>query len=228
MKSFILKTFLLKTVLLFLLVTTSFSQKPSHGIFKNNSDIGNPKLAGSVMYNSETQEYSIEGAGYNIWLDRDEFHYLWRKMKGDFILKARIEFVGKGVEAHRKIGWMVRNDLSTGSPHISAAVHGDGLTSLQYRDTQVGETKEVKSEDQAPDFIQLERKGNNYYMSTASGNEPFKTVQAENIILNDKVYIGLFVCSHNPDVMEKATFREVTITEPKGKRYISIDERHLK
>jgi TolB protein len=48
-------------------------------------------------------------------------------------------------------------------------------------------------------------------MSTASGNEPLKSVQVKNIILNDKVYIGLFVCSHNPEVMEKAIFREVII-----------------
>jgi hypothetical protein len=222
MKSFILKTFVLKSLLLLLLVTTSFSQRPPLGIFKSNSDIGNPKLKGSVMFNPETGEYVIEGAGYNIWLDRDEFQYLWKKIKGDFILKATVEFVGQGVEAHRKIGWMIRNDLSTGSPHVSAVVHGDGLTSLQYRDTVGGVTKEVRSADQAPDFIQLERKGNDFYMSTASGNEPLKTVQVENIILNDKIYIGLFVCSHNPDVMEKATFREVFVTK------LSIDEKHQK
>jgi TolB protein len=211
MKTNSIKTFIITVTVLLSLVNTALSQKPSFGIFKGSSDIGNPKLAGSAIYNSETREYVIKGAGYNIWFDRDEFHYLWRKIKGDFILKARIEFVGQGVEAHRKIGWMVRNDLSAGSLHVSAVVHGDGLTSLQYRDTAGGETKEVKSEDQAPDFIQLERKGNDYYMSTASGQEPLKTVQINNIILNDKVYIGLFVCSHNPEVMEKAIFREVII-----------------
>ena len=219
MKSFILKTFILKSLLLLLLVTTSFSQRPSLGIFKSNSDIGNPELAGSVIYNSEVREYVIVGAGYNIWFDRDEFHYLWRKIKGDFILKAKVEFVGQGIEAHRKIGWMIRSDLSAGSPHVSAVVHGDGLTSLQYRDSVGGETKEVRSTDQSPDFIQLERKGNSFYMSTASGNELLNTIQIENIILKNKVYIGLFVCSHNPEVMEKAIFRNVTI---------SVDEKYLK
>jgi len=63
---------------------------------------------------------------------------------------------------------MIRNDLSSGSLHVSAVVHGDGLTLLQYRRTDSTETEEVKSEDHAPDIIQLERSGNNYYMSTAS------------------------------------------------------------
>jgi TolB protein len=211
MKTYSIITCLIAISILFSLENSASSQNFSSGIFRSNSDIGNPKLAGSAVFNPETSEYVIEGAGYNIWFDRDEFHYLWRKIKGDFILKARVDFVGQGVEAHRKIGWMIRNDLSAGSIHVSAVVHGDGLTSLQYRDTIQGETKEVKSEDLAPDFIQLERKGNDYYMSTASGQEPLKTVQINNIILNDKVYIGLFVCSHNPDVKEKAIFRDVSI-----------------
>jgi TolB protein len=213
MKSGFNKRLIVAFSLLWIMLLSVLSQKATLGIFKGSSEIDNPKLSGSATYNSKTNEYVIQGAGYNIWFDRDEFHYLWRKIKGDFILKVRIEFVGQGVEAHRKAGWMIRNNLSAGSIHVSAVVHGDGLTSLQYRDITEGETKEVKSEDQAPDFIQLERKGNDYYMSTASGQEPLKTVQINNMILNDKVYIGLFVCSHNPEVMEKAIFREVTITK---------------
>ena len=112
---------------------------------------------------------------------------------------------------------MIRNDLSSGSLHVSAVVHGDGLTSLQYRRTDSTETEEVKSEDQAPNVIQLERSGNNYYMSTASGDNPFKTVKIENIDLNEKVFVGLFVCSHNADIVEKAYFRNVKIIRSSSK-----------
>ena len=168
MRSVIKKIFILTFSGLIVLFNNSFPQNSSSGIFKGHSDIGNTKLPGSATYNSENQEYVLEGSGYNIWFERDEFHYLWRQIKGDFILTARIEFIDTGVEPHRKIGWMIRNDLSSGSLHVSAVVHGDGLTSLQYRRTDSTETEEVKSEDHAPDIIQLERSGNNYYMSTAS------------------------------------------------------------
>lgn len=215
MKSFVNKTFVLTISALFALLNAASSQNVSPGIFKGHSDIGNPKIPGSVVYNPDNEEYIIEGSGYNMWFERDEFHYLWRKIKGDFILSARVEFIGNGVEPHRKIGWMIRNDLSSGSPHVSAVVHGDGLTSLQYRKTEGAETEEVKSEDQAPHIIQLERSGNNFYMSTASGDNPFKTVKIENIDLNKKVFIGLFVCSHNADIAEKAYFRNVKIIRHK-------------
>jgi TolB protein len=211
MKYYICKTSVLIILLFLAIFDAAYSQNISLGSFKGQSDIGNTKLPGSVIYNPVNEEYIIEGSGYNIWFERDEFHYLWRKIKGDFILTARIEFINSGVEPHRKIGWMIRNDLSPTSPHVSAVVHGDGLTSLQFRRADSATTEEVKSEDKAPEIIQLERSGNNYYMSTASGDNPFKTVQIENINLNNKVFVGLFVCSHNADIAEKAYFRNVKI-----------------
>jgi hypothetical protein len=84
------------------------AQNTPVGIFQANSDIGNPKKAGSAIYNQPDQTYTLKGGGYNIWFERDEFHFLFSKIKGDFILTANFEFVGKGTEAHRKTGWMVR------------------------------------------------------------------------------------------------------------------------
>ncbi len=75
----------------------------------------------------------LTGSGDNIWFGEDQFHFAWKKLKGDFILRADVRFIGEGSHEHRKAGWMIRRDLETGSPHVSATVHGDGLTSLQYR-----------------------------------------------------------------------------------------------
>ena len=72
------------------------AQNSPVGIFQANSDIGNPKKNGSAIYNQPDQSYTLRGGGYNIWFERDEFHYLFNKIKGDFILTANFEFVGKG------------------------------------------------------------------------------------------------------------------------------------
>ncbi len=118
---------------------------------------------GFATYIPSTQQYVIGGAGYNIWLDHDEFHFAWKKMKGDFILYTRAEFVGwKGVEEHRKVGWMVRKTLDGNSPHINAVEHGDGLTSLQFRRTAGAKTEEIKSKITKADVIQLERNVHHY------------------------------------------------------------------
>jgi len=135
-------------------------------------------------------------------------------MKGNFILTARTAFIGEGVEAHRKIGWIIRPGLETDSAQVSAVVHGDGLTSLQFRRSKGTATEEIKSTATAPDVVQLERKGNTYVMAVAHFGAPFVTEQVSDMALGDEVYVGLFVCSHNNHVVEKAAFRDVRITVP--------------
>lgn len=66
----------------------------------------------------------------------------------------------------------------------------------------------------APDVIQLERRGNKYIMSVATFGEPYVTEEAQDINMNEEVYVGLFVCAHNKDVVEKASFNNVQIIKP--------------
>src|SRR5258706_14532564 len=108
-----------------------------------------------------------------MWAARDEFHMAWKKMTGDFILQARVELAGTGVDAHRKLGWIVRSTLDADSPYADAAVHGDGLTSLQFRKTKGAATEQVTSAVSGADVVQLERKGSTYTMSVARFAEPF-------------------------------------------------------
>ncbi len=75
----------------------------------------------------------LTGAGYNIWFERDEFHYLYNELEGDFILTANFAFEGEGNNAHRKIGWMLRSSEEDNDVHCSAVLHGDGLTVMQWR-----------------------------------------------------------------------------------------------
>jgi Tol biopolymer transport system component len=198
----------------FLFFQKASAQTGSIGIFDGQTDIGKVKTAGTGTYDSKSQVYNISGSGTNIWGTHDEFHFVWKKMKGDFILRTNAEFIGKGVEEHRKIGWMVRSSLDTGSKHVSAVVHGVGLTSLQFRRTTGGAMEEKRFDITSPDVIQLERKGNTYIMSVAHKGEMFVSQEISDVDLGDDVYVGLFICAHNPNVVEKAVFNNVRIVVP--------------
>ena len=102
----------------------SFAQT-SVGIFDAHGDVGTNVKPGSATYIAATRQYVISGAGYNVWGDHDEFQFVWKKMKGDFILYTRAEFLGTWVNYHRKVGLMVRKTLDGNSPHVNAVVHGD-------------------------------------------------------------------------------------------------------
>ena len=185
------------------------------GLFEGSQDIGTNVRPGAATYLPATQQYIISGAGYNIWFDHDELHYAYKKIKGDFILYARAEFVGwNGVDPHRKVGWMVRKSLDGNSPQVNAAEHGDGLTSLQYRRRAGGPTEETRARVTHANVIQLERKGTTYTLRAAAFGQPFETQQVNNVDLGDDVYVGLFVGSHNADVTETGVFRDVRIAVP--------------
>lgn len=152
-----------------------------------------------------------------MWGDHDDFHFVWKRMTGNFILSARAGFVGAGVEPHRKMGWTIRPSLATNAAHVTAAVHGNGLTSLQYRRSAGAATEEIKSADSLPDpdvVIQLERRDGVYIMSVAKFGDTLVTQELRDVSLPDTVYVGLFVCAHNDSVVERAAFSDVRITVP--------------
>jgi TolB protein len=184
------------------------------GIFESHNDIGAVLHKGAVAYDAKEGTYEITGSGANIWGASDEFQFAWRKLKGNFILQARATLLGKGVDPHRKLGWMVRKSLDTNSSSVNATVHGDGLTSLQYRKEDGGTMEEKKFDTKAPDVIQLERRGNRFIMSVAHSGELFVSQDIAGIDLGDDVYVGLFVCAHNKNVTEKGRFDNVRIVVP--------------
>ncbi|MBV5315095.1 MAG: TolB family protein [Prolixibacteraceae bacterium] len=206
-------------ILLFCMLTiNSFAQKPI-GIFQFSKDIGSPKLAGSATYDESTQTYTINGAGYNIWSERDEFNYLYNKLKGDFILTANFAFEGAGTDLHRKIGWMVRASEDANAVHSSAVLHGDGLTVLQWRVLRGAFMRDPEDEIFAPKpnytILQIERSGQTIILRTAHPGEPLQVIGSQVMeALPKEVLAGLFICSHNPNVVETAKIWNVRIDQP--------------
>jgi len=195
------------------------AQQNPIGVFDHHQDVGNPKLAGSAKYNPEDQSYEVSAGGANMWYTSDQFHFLWKKLKGDFILQATVEFIGKGTDPHRKIGFIAREQLTPGSRYVDAAVHGDILTALQWRPTDDANTEQLVLSTYHPTQIEFQREGKKFTFLAASLGENYKSVSKE-MELNEEVYVGLFACAHNADVMEKAIFRNVRIIIPVDKNYV--------
>lgn len=205
-------------ILFFLQSSVVMAQTEPVGIFDNHEDVGNPKIKGAVVYNKEKQTYLFSGAGKNMWAKADEFHFAWKKIKGDFIIRATIRFIGTGKNEHRKIGIMARETLATGSRYADACVHGDILSSLQYRLADNDTTGQVVVSSYHPTEIELQRSGNTFTFSAAIFGETYKSVSKE-VSLAEELYAGLFICSHEDDVMEQAVFSNVQIIIPAAKNF---------
>ena len=195
--------FLLLFFTAFFISNFCLSQSPV-GIFDNHTDIGNPKHNGSAKYNGDSQTYTLTGSGYNIWFNRDEFQYVYKKIGGDFIATANFQFEGDAKEGHRKTGWMVRESADAEAAHISAVKHGDGLIALQWRTKRGAYMRdpqdEIFSTKRGTDIIQMERAGRKIIMRMAHNSEPLQEVGSyEMADMRDSVLLGLFICSHDSD-----------------------------
>ncbi|MEP6948935.1 MAG: hypothetical protein ABI863_06665 [Ginsengibacter sp.] len=205
----------------------SFAQHPV-GIFEDHMDIGNPKLHGSASYDEATQVYNITGAGSNIWFNRDEFQFVYKKMKGDFTLTADFAFTGDtaGAVGHRKIGWMIRESTDEGAASANSCIHIDGLVVLQWRPYKGMFMRDPEEErfypKQGGQTIQLERIGKTITMRIAHPGEPLQFVgSCETDALNGEVLAGIYILAHDSNAIASAKVWNVRIDKPVIHEYTS-------
>ena len=184
------------------------------GIFEDHTDVGTVLHAGSVVYDAAKRTYTIAGSGENMWSVADAFQFVWKKMSGDVTLTADIGFLTKTGNEHKKAVLMLRQSLEPDSVYADVALHASGLTSLQFRDEKGAVTHEIQSNFAAPPRLQIARRGEYTYMSLAAGGDLKVAGGWMRIPLQGPFYVGLGVCSHDKDVVEKAVFSNVELTQP--------------
>ena len=188
----------------------------SLGELERETDIGGPLRAGSASYDASRNEYRITGGGANMWAQTDAFHFLYRQASGDLTLTASVRFPQPGGNEHKKAGWMVRQQLTPNSVYADAVVHASGLTSLQYRLTEGGETQEIQSKISMPETIRLVRLGNSFSLWAARRGGPLEFAGTVEVPLHDPVYVGLAVCAHDAGALEEAVISNAGLLEFKA------------
>ena len=187
----------------------------SVGQFEGSNDVGVTPAKGKAEFAAASGQYRVTGGGANIWGNTDAFQFAWKKLSGDVALTADVQFIGAGTVAHRKAALMVRQSLDADSAYADVALHGDGLTSLQYRPTAAAATLESKQEAKSDLTglvrIRIERRGNNFTMIAGKPGGPMTTTGPVVTALKDPVYVGLAVGSHDANILETAVFTNVTV-----------------
>jgi TolB protein len=182
------------------------------GIFEGHGDVGTVQHAGTVEYDSAKQAYIVTGGGENMWFGKDAFHFAWKKASGDVTLTADILFLGKGAQEHRKAVLMVRQSLDSDSAYADVALHGNGLTSLQYRDEKAAATHEIQANISAPKRLRIVKHGAYFSMWLADENGKLQLASGSTrIALKEPLYIGIGVCSHDDKFIESAVFSNVDL-----------------
>lgn len=187
-------------------------------VFDGSGDIGETPKAGSI-----DGSFRVTGGGANVWGKADALFFAWKRIPGDVAITADVSFVGEGVNAHRKAMLLLRQDLTPGAVYADAALHGDGLTSLQFRESAGGETKEMRSAVTGPARMRIERRGNQIRMGAAKVGEEFTWTGPVTLPMNGPIYAGIGVSSHDAAVLETAVFSNLRIEQtPQYRSSITI------
>ncbi len=196
-------------------VCAGLARSANLGLFTGNGDIGNVAKAGRVDFDAKAGVYRISGGGDNMWFTNDACHFVWKRVEGDATLAADIRWPTAGGNAHRKACLIVRQSLDADSAYADAVLHGDGLTSLQYREARGAMTREIQSNVSGPARLQIEKRGDYVSMSVAPAGEPLRPAGGTfRIKFKAPFYVGLAVCAHDNKVLETAEFSNVSITTP--------------
>ena len=195
-------------------ISRTFAQEPAApiGDFESHGDIGTVLHPGTAEHDAAKKTYTLSGSGENMWFEKDAFQFVWKKMSGDVKIAAEIAFIGAGGNPHRKAVLMIRQSLDADSIYADIARHGNGMTAIQFRTEKAGLTREVQSPNWNPVRLRIEKHGDYFTMWLAGDDGELRAGAASpKIALKEPFYVGIGVCSHDPNVTERAIFSNVEL-----------------
>jgi hypothetical protein len=195
------------------------------GIFQGQSDIGAALVPATASYDSATKTYTIASAGYNIWYNRDEFRFLWKKMSGDVSLAANVSFPVPEPPFDRKVVLMIRQDLDDDSKEVMVGEHGTGMVHLAERnekdtfiqDMQYRVGGSLLPKDVLPQRIGIEKHGDEFAVFISVQGEPMHQFgMPVKVPFEGPFYVGIGFCPHYPTTVDKGAFSDVVLVNKAG------------
>lgn len=194
------------------------------GIFEGQSDIGGPLVPGSASYDAATGAYTIHSAGYNIWYQRDEFRFLWKKMSGDVSLAADASLPNPNGYGDRKVVLVIRQSLEDDAKEVMIGEHGTGMTHLAWRGERGAQMKDMSYRfggeltNVHPRRIGIEKHGDQFAIFISLTGEPMHQFGPPvTLHFDGPIYVGIGVCSHLAATVDTGVVSDVLLQNSAGK-----------
>lgn len=187
------------------------------GIFEGRTDVGETVHPGVAEYDAAKKTYTVTAAGENMWSTKDAFYFLWKKVSGDIELSADIAFPQEGGRPHRKAALILKQDMDPDGVYADVALHGSGLSALQYRRAKGATTQDIELNIDMPQRARIAKRGDEITMFLSMHGEPLHQAGASiKLHFDGPFYAGIGLCSHNKDVTEIAIFSNVELKKPEA------------
>jgi hypothetical protein len=198
------------------------------GIFDGQSDVGSAIVPGSASHDAASGQYTVNSAGYNVWYNRDEFRFLWKRMEGDVSLAANISFPNPKGYDDRKVVLIIRQSLDDDAKEALVALHGAGMIQLAQRPEKNVRVKDMEYRlggrgrpgGESPDSlvpvmakrIGIEKHGDEFTLYVSVEGEPMHAFGPSiHLHLDGPFYAGIGFCSHLPETSDTAVLSNVVL-----------------
>jgi len=159
-------------------------------------NIGKVDIKGDYTYAAATGTFNITGYGSDIWNSKDAFHFVYKTMKGNGQITARI-VNAEAVNEWTKVGIMMRKDLTEGSQHASVIfAPGNNLACFQRREDQLKGSFSDSVSSKTPCWLMLTREGNIFKGFVSEDKKKWRFIGTDVINMPETIYVGLAATSH--------------------------------
>lgn len=189
-----------------------------------SEDIGNPVFKGEAHFVKSGVD--IKAGGEDIWMDSDQFHFVFQKFSGDFDIAVRLESLEKS-HLYTKAGLMAREDLTSGSrnlmflafPGNAKRNNNRGGYEFQYRLEAGKQSKAIYPSltdsvaqtafpvNYPKGWMRLKRAGERFSAYTSADGSNWKLYTEFVMEMPRELYFGMAVTAHIKGATTVAKFR---------------------
>lgn len=191
-----------------------------------NQDVGSTKLSGSAK--QVDGGWDIIAGGQDIWEKSDQFHFVFKRMSGDFDVAIRVESFTPA-HLYSKAGLMIREDLDAGSPHLMFLVFATneprnnnlGGYEMQFRATAGGDCQAIYPAIRPPappefpaaypnSWLRVRRSGTRFSAFASTDGKNWRLYGEQTMEMPATLHVGPALTSHNSEMTATAGIRNYT------------------
>ncbi|MCD0447546.1 PQQ-dependent sugar dehydrogenase [Glycomyces sp. A-F 0318] len=186
-------------------VTAHFTELPLPPAPWESTDVGERTQLGLSSY--DDGEFTVTGAGWDVWDATDEFHFVHQALAGDGSITARLTSQ-TDTNPWAKAGVMVKESTAEGAAYASIAVTPEHGAHFQ---ADFGTDGGGFDYEAGAAWLRLTREGDLFTAELSADGEDWAVIGSAEVPMSADARIGLFATAHDNTRFSTAVFDSVAV-----------------
>ncbi|MFG3339221.1 PQQ-dependent sugar dehydrogenase [Glycomyces sp. NPDC048151] len=186
-------------------VTAQFEELPYPPAPWESTDIGERTQLGLSSF--DDGEFTVTGAGWDIWGETDEFHFVHRPLAGDGSITARLTSQ-ENTNPWAKAGVMIKESTTEGSTYAAIAVTPEHGAHFQ---ADFGTDGGGFAYTEGAAWLRLTRAGDEFTAELSADGVEWTEIGSAVVAMSASAEVGLFATAHDNTQFSTAVFDSVEV-----------------